>query len=50
MKKLTLDPETLRVQSFPASPEVRAHAEAVVPAAVRRTRPQLCDPVTAWCE
>ena len=47
MEKLTLNPETLRVQSFAASatrevgPIERYDAEA--------TRPHICDPVTAWC-
>ena len=45
MKTLTLDPETLRVQSFAASPEAAAEAADVL----ARTRPHICDPVTAWC-
>lgn len=44
MSKLTLDPETLRVQSFPAESKAEAHHDAIA-----RTRPHICDPVTAWC-
>ena len=39
MKTLTLNVETLRVESFDASPE----AQVIVAAA---TRPYLCDPLT----
>lgn len=46
MEKLTLDPEALRVQSFAASAEMREDVDA--PNA-ERTRPHICDPVTAWC-
>ena len=46
MKKLTLNPETLRVQSFAAAAEMRG--ERAVPAA-DATRPHICDPLTAWC-
>lgn len=44
MEKLRLDPESLRVQSFAASADMRP-SEALPGA----TRPHLCDPVTAWC-
>ena len=46
MKKLTLDPESLRVQSFPAS--AGAPVDAGITAA-DATRPHVCDPLTAWC-
>ena len=39
MKKLTLDPEALRVQSLPTLAEAPAHAAGF-------TRPYLCDPLT----
>ncbi|HEX6750856.1 MAG TPA: hypothetical protein VF092_26450 [Longimicrobium sp.] len=45
MKKLALNVETLRVQSFAAA-EMRG--ERAVPAA-DATRPHICDPLTAWC-
>lgn len=45
MSKLTLDPEALRVQTFEAAPQAR---EATA-ADHDRTRPHICDPVTAWC-
>ena len=44
VNKLTLDPETLRVQTFAAAAETGAHHDAAA-----RTRPHICDPVTAWC-
>jgi len=43
MSKLTLDPETLRVQTFAASAQAAAELGAA------QTRPHVCDPVTAWC-
>jgi hypothetical protein len=43
MEKLTLNPETLRVQSFSATREKR------VMDGPDATRPHICDPVTAWC-
>ena len=46
MEKLTLNPETLRVQSFTASAATRE--DRVVDGA-DATRPHICDPVTAWC-
>ncbi|HYH81574.1 MAG TPA: hypothetical protein VEX86_17345 [Longimicrobium sp.] len=42
MSKLTLDPEALHVQTFAAEAEVPLDA-------LDRTRPHVCDPVTAWC-
>jgi hypothetical protein len=45
MQKLTLNPETLRVQSFVASPETRGQA----PLVAELTRPQVCDPFTVRC-
>lgn len=44
MNKLTLDPEALRVQTFAASAEAQADLNVVA-----RTRPHVCDPLTAWC-
>jgi len=46
MEKLTLNPETLRVQSFAASAATREVTERYDAEA---TRPHICDPVTAWC-
>jgi len=46
MKKLTLDPESLRVQSFAAAAEMR---DAVAAPNADATRPHVCDPLTAWC-
>jgi hypothetical protein len=46
MEKLTLNPESLRVQSFAASVEAREDRVLNLPDA---TRPHICDPVTAWC-
>ena len=46
MKKLTLNPDALRVQSFAAAAEMRG-ARAVPNA--EATRPHVCDPLTAWC-
>jgi hypothetical protein len=46
MEKLTLNPETLRVQSFAMSVEKREDAGH---GAAFPTRPHVCDPVTAWC-
>ena len=42
MQKLTLDVETLRVQTFVASPETPGFA----PVVAEMTRPEICDPVT----
>jgi hypothetical protein len=41
MEELTLNPEALRVQSFAASAAGLPNVE--------RTRPHVCDPVTARC-
>ena len=41
MKKLSLDVETLRVQSFAVTPVVMPIVDA--------TRPQVCDPFTLRC-
>jgi len=45
MKKLTLNPETLRVQSFSASTEEREDTGRDA-ACAEFTRPYLCDPLT----
>jgi hypothetical protein len=42
MKKLTLDPEALCVQSVATVADAPAYAAGM-------TRPHVCDPVTAWC-
>jgi hypothetical protein len=47
MQKLTLDPDTLRVQSFAPAPDLRLDERILT--ALAATRPQVCDPVTAWC-
>jgi hypothetical protein len=47
MQKLTLDPDTLCVQSFAPAPDLRLDESILI--AIGATRPQVCDPVTAWC-
>jgi len=48
MRKLTLDTDALRVQSFAPAPDLRIDASTLTTLAA--TRPRICDPVTAWCE
>ncbi len=48
MQQLTLDPDALRVQSPAPAPDLRIDASVLT--AIAATRPQICDPVTAWCE
>ena len=51
MKKLALDPGSLQVQSFEATPELRMHPEVPV---AEQGRTPLCDPLTVrrcdWAE
>jgi len=47
MQKPTLDPDTLRVRSFAPAPDLRLDESILT--ALAATRPQIRDPVTAWC-